>query len=107
MRRIAFLLVAVGAVAGIIASMGPASGQADGEATPIFVKETPPGYRDWKVVSVAHEAGNLNDIRAILGQRHSDQGVSGGQASVSGRRNRWPNSLELRLVGGKQQNLWP
>jgi hypothetical protein len=27
----------------------------------------PPGYRDWKLISVAHEEGNLNDIRAILG----------------------------------------
>jgi hypothetical protein len=27
----------------------------------------PKGYRDWRLVSVAHEAGNLNDIRAILG----------------------------------------
>jgi Cytochrome P460 len=26
-----------------------------------------PGYRDWKLISVAHEAGNLNDIRAVLG----------------------------------------
>jgi Cytochrome P460 len=33
----------------------------------IFVAEIPPGYRDWRLVSVAHEAGNLNDIRAILG----------------------------------------
>ena len=37
------------------------------EAAPIFVKKIPPGYRDWKVVSVAHEAGELNDIRAVLG----------------------------------------
>jgi hypothetical protein len=37
------------------------------EAAPIFVTAIPPGYRDWKVVSVAHEAGDLNDIRAILG----------------------------------------
>src|SRR5262249_56195195 len=37
------------------------------EATPIFVTQIPPGYRDWKVVSVAHEAGDLNDIRVILG----------------------------------------
>ena len=37
------------------------------ESSPVFVTEIPPGYRDWKVVSVAHEAGNLNDIRAILG----------------------------------------
>jgi len=33
----------------------------------IFVTNIPPGYRDWKVVSVAHEAGDLNDIRAVLG----------------------------------------
>src|SRR5215470_1261769 len=37
------------------------------ESSPIFATEIPPGYRDWKVVSVAHEAGNLNDIRAVLG----------------------------------------
>src|SRR5262245_42817980 len=36
------------------------------ETSPIFVTEIPPGYRDWKVVSVAHEAGDLNDIRAVL-----------------------------------------
>lgn len=27
----------------------------------------PPDFRDWKLISVAHEAGALNDIRAILG----------------------------------------
>jgi hypothetical protein len=27
----------------------------------------PEGYRDWKLISVAHEEGALNDIRAILG----------------------------------------
>jgi cytochrome P460 len=37
------------------------------EGAPIFVKTIPSGYRDWKVVSVAHEAGTLNDIRAVLG----------------------------------------
>jgi hypothetical protein len=43
---------------------------ANTEPTPkdaIFVTEIPAGYRDWKVVSVAHEAGDLNDIRAVLG----------------------------------------
>lgn len=37
------------------------------ENSATFVTNLPPGYRDWKVVSVAHEAGNLNDIRAVLG----------------------------------------
>jgi hypothetical protein len=67
MKRIALLLVAVVALAGVVASMASGSGQADGEAAPIFVKEIPPGYRDWRLISVAHEEGNLNDIRAILG----------------------------------------
>jgi hypothetical protein len=47
--------------------MAPASGHAGGEAAPIFVTKIPPGYRDWRLISVAHEEGNLNDIRAILG----------------------------------------
>src|SRR5215831_9311982 len=47
--------------------MAPASGQADGEAAPIFGVKVPPGYRDWRLISVAHEEGNLNDLRAILG----------------------------------------
>ena len=40
---------------------------ADDESTPIFGIKIPPGYRDWRLISVAHEEGNLNDLRAILG----------------------------------------
>ncbi|MFZ0797820.1 MAG: cytochrome P460 family protein, partial [Terriglobales bacterium] len=67
MKRIAFLLVAVAAVAGVVASSASASGNADEEAAPIFGIKIPPGYRDWRLISVAHEEGNLNDLRAILG----------------------------------------
>jgi hypothetical protein len=67
MKRIAFLLFAVVAVAGVVAFTSPASGHADGEAAPIFGIKIPPRYRDWRLVSVAHEEGDLNDIRAILG----------------------------------------
>ena len=67
MRRIVFVLVAVAALAGVVATMAPASGQADGEAAPIFGVKLPPGYRDWRLISVAHEEGSLNDLRAILG----------------------------------------
>ncbi len=34
---------------------------------PIFITNMPSGYRDWRLVSVAHEAGNLNSIGAVLG----------------------------------------
>ena len=67
MRRIVFVLFAVVALAAVVAHTAPAFGQADGEAAPVFVKEIPPGYRDWRLISVAHEEGNLNDLRAILG----------------------------------------
>jgi hypothetical protein len=67
MRRIVFVPVAVLALASAVAYMGPVSGQADGEAAPIFGIKIPAGYRDWKLISVAHEEGNLNDLRAQLG----------------------------------------
>jgi hypothetical protein len=67
MTRLAFLIVAVATVAGVVASMAPASGRADDEAVPIFGIKIPPGYRDWKLISVAHEEGNLHSFAAILG----------------------------------------
>ena len=66
-RRIVFVLVAVVSLTGVVAYMAPASGHADGEAAPIFGVKIPPGYRDWRLISVAHEEGKLNDLRAILG----------------------------------------
>jgi len=58
--------VVTAAVAGVVACMTAASGQTDGAAAPNGVK-IPPGYRDWRLISVAHEEGSLNDLRAILG----------------------------------------
>ncbi len=66
-RRIAFLLVALATSGGVVAFTAPASGHADEVAAPIYGIKLPPGYRDWKLISVAHEAGNLNDFRAVLG----------------------------------------
>jgi hypothetical protein len=66
MTRIAFLVVAVATVAGIVASTVPASSGAD-EVAPVFGIKIFPGYRDWRLISVAHEEGNLNDLRAVLG----------------------------------------
>lgn len=37
-----------------------------GAVAPIYGVPLPDGYRDWRLVSVAHEEGTLNDIRAIL-----------------------------------------
>ena len=67
MKRITLLLVAVVILAGIIAFTAPASLRADDSAAPIFVTKIPPGYRDWRLISVSHEAGNLNSIGTVLG----------------------------------------
>ncbi|ABF42747.1 putative cytochrome P460 [Candidatus Koribacter versatilis Ellin345] len=57
MKRIVLLLL-LAAASGIVAS---------DESTASSEIVIPPGYRDWKLISVAHEEGQLNDIRAILG----------------------------------------
>ncbi|MGA7287632.1 MAG: cytochrome P460 family protein, partial [Terriglobales bacterium] len=67
MKGFAYLLVAVVALNGVVVYVAHASGRSNEDADPIFGIKIPPGYRDWKLISVAHEAGNLNDLRALLG----------------------------------------
>ena len=67
MKRTTFLLCAIASLAGAVAFTATASRQPDEDAAPVFVKTIPPGYRDWRLISVAHEEGSLKDIRAILG----------------------------------------
>jgi hypothetical protein len=67
MKVIAYLLSAVVALTVVVVYMAHACEPADGDAAPIFGVKLPPGYRDWRLISVAHEAGNNNDLRAILG----------------------------------------
>jgi hypothetical protein len=67
MRRIALSLVAAGTLAGAVMAVLAVSAQAGGEAATLYVKKVPPGYRDWRLISVAREEGTLLDIRAVLG----------------------------------------
>jgi cytochrome P460 len=67
MRPIVFVGIAAVTLAALVTYLAAASEPADGAAAPIFGIKIFPGYRDWKLISVAHEAGNLNDIRAVLG----------------------------------------
>jgi hypothetical protein len=66
-RPITLLLVVVATLGGSIISTAPTSGGADQEGVPVFVTTIPAGYRDWRLISVAHEAANLNSLGAILG----------------------------------------
>ena len=67
MRGLAYLLVAVVTLTGVVVYMAHAYTRSDGGADPVFGITIPPGYRDWKLISLAHEEGNLNDLRAVLG----------------------------------------
>ncbi|MET3650545.1 cytochrome P460 family protein [Dyella japonica] len=62
--RAGLLLVALGTILGTLPFSAIA---ADDSRSMESVEAMPAGYRDWKLISVAHEEGSLNDIRAILG----------------------------------------
>ena len=66
MRGFAYFLCASVALVSVVVHTA-ASGQADEKAVPNFGVKLPPGYRDWRLISLAHEAGKNNDLRAILG----------------------------------------
>jgi hypothetical protein len=67
MKKIALLLGSVATLAGVVGSTS--------------ITTIPPGYRDWKLVSVAREEGSLNDIRAILGNDKAIKAYRDGKAS--------------------------
>jgi hypothetical protein len=67
MKQITFLLMVVIAVTSVFFFMVPASGQTDGEATPIYGIKIPPGYREWTLISIARVGNPVNDMRAKLG----------------------------------------
>jgi hypothetical protein len=66
MRAFVLSVVSALTIIGIAVSMASAPGDSDHETAP-WVTEKPAGYRDWKVISVAHEEGNLNSLGAVLG----------------------------------------
>ena len=105
MRLIAFLLVAVAAVAGVVASTAPASGHADEEAAPIFVTKIPSGYRDWRLISVAHEEGNLNDFAPFWGTIWRSRPI--GKGSFRSRTAQsLPGCLELRHASEENNKVF-
>ena len=69
MKRIGFLLPAVATLAGIVAYMAHASGQSDGDSSPIYGVKIPAGYRDWKLIAVDQllVPGKTDQLRAQFG----------------------------------------
>src|SRR5260370_12137103 len=74
MKRIVFLLVAVAALAGFLASRTSASSNpreqaSPVEASPIYGVTIPPGYRHWKMIAAAQllVPGKIDQLRAQFG----------------------------------------
>jgi hypothetical protein len=68
MTRLTVLLIAAATLAGVAAIKAQAPQHAAAQqAAPIFVTDIPSGYRDWRLISVAHEEGDLHSFAAVLG----------------------------------------
>jgi hypothetical protein len=61
------LAIAVITLAGVTTYLVTASGHADEPSAPMYVTKIPSGYRDWRVISVAHEEGSLHSFGIVLG----------------------------------------
>ena len=113
MNRKTFLLIALATVAGAGVFTAFTSAQATHqEAAPIFVTDIPAGYREWRFVSVAHEEGQLNDIRVILGNDPAINAYRAGKAFPEGTiigRIAWRHvpSEENNKVFGREQSFVP
>jgi cytochrome c553 len=79
MKRVTLLLLTIATLAGVSALTALASRHGGAEAAPVFVTTIPPGYRDWKLISVAREEGTLDDIRAVLGNNKAIKAYRGGK----------------------------
>jgi cytochrome P460 len=67
MKRTGSYVVGV-AMVGVVASMASASARPAADTPPVFLTTIPAaGYRDWRLISVAHEEANLNSFAAVLG----------------------------------------
>ena len=105
-----FILAATTAV--IVAGMWtPTSAGSDHENDAILGGKIPPDYRGWKLISVAHEEGNLNDIRAVLGTDLAFNAARGGilpypdGAIVARLAWRYLSSEENNAVFGRSQSF--
>src|SRR5215467_296951 len=111
MKRTALLLAGAVTLAGIIALTVPTSLHADRDAGPIFVTQIPRGYRDWKLISVAHEEGNFNSFAAILGNDAAIKAYRAGKlpfpdgAIIAALHYRHTSSEENNKVFGQSQSF--
>jgi len=95
MKKIVFALVTVAAIAAAIGYVTPVYGQATGDFAPLFLTEIPPGYRDWRLISVSRlTVGKLGQLRAQLGNDIAIKAYQERKASIPGRLHDCRGALE-------------
>jgi hypothetical protein len=67
MKQIPIFIIAAIMAVSVSGAMTFSASGADDESSPIFGIKIPAGYRGWALISVAHVGGNLNDLRAKMG----------------------------------------
>jgi len=111
----AVLMVAVSLciVIGLAWAAQDKTGSAAGSGTAVYLTTAPDGYRDWKVISVAHEAGSLNSFGAILGNDAAIKAYRDGKlpfpdgAIIAALHYRFVPSEENNKVFGQAQSFVP
>jgi Cytochrome P460 len=107
------LTIAVGMLVCGIAYLVTSSGQADESAAPVYLTKIPSGYRDWRFVSVAREAGNLHSFSAVLGNDVAIKAYREGKlpfpdgAIIVGLHYKYVPSEENNKVFGREQSFVP
>jgi hypothetical protein len=102
MRRIGSFVVGVAIAGGVVGLMASTSARPLGDAPATFITKIPVGYRDWKLISVAHEEANLNSFAAVLGNEVAIKAYRDGKLS-------FPDgaiiaSLHYRFVPSEENN---
>src|SRR5918997_1456373 len=83
MKRVIGLLAGIACVAVLLACTARVFGSSnDGAGAAIADGKLPAGYRDWRLISVAREEGDLDDIRAVLGNDTAINAYRAGKTSA-------------------------
>src|SRR5271163_2630180 len=67
MKRISISGLAAATAGCVLASTPLTSGRVSDEGSPIFGVTIPDGYRPWEMIAPSQETGDLDELRAILG----------------------------------------
>jgi hypothetical protein len=102
MRRFGLCVSVMALAGGVVAFISSASAESTAKASSIFITTIPAGYRDWKLISVAHEEANLNSFAAVLGNEVAIQAYRDGKLPF--RDGAIIASLHYRFVPSEENN---